>query len=328
MTPFDYVRADGPDAAVKQVVARPTAAFLGGGTGLIDLMKLYAERHDLLVDVSRLPMDKVEATEKGVRIGANVRNSDLAYHAAIRTRFPVLSEALLSGASPQLRNMATVGGNLMQRTRCPYFRDGHSACNKRVPKSGCAALDGVNRGHAVLGTSDHCIATHPSDLCVALAILDATVRTTGPKGERTIPFADFHRLPGDTPDRETALDHGELITAVDLPALPWATRSHYLKVRDRASYEFALTSAAVALEIADGVIKQARIALGGVGTKPWRAAEAEKALVGKKPTPEAFAAAGDAALAGAVPRQHNAFKIPLAKRTVARALAAAAAMPG
>lgn len=327
MTPFDYVRADGPAAAVKAVAARPAATFLAGGTGLLDLMKLYAEEHDLLVDVTRLPMDKIEATGTGVRIGANVRNSDLAYHAAVRTRYPVLSEALLSGASPQLRNMATVGGNLMQRTRCPYFRDGHSPCNKRAPRSGCAALDGFNRGHAVLGTSAHCIAAHPSDLCVALAILDATVRTTGPKGDRAIPFADFHRLPGDTPERETALDHGELITAVELPALPWATRSHYLKVRDRASYEFALASAAVALEVADGVIRRARIALGGVGTKPWRAAEAEKALVGKRPTPEAFAAAGDAALAGAVARQHNAFKIPLGKRTVARALEAAAALP-
>lgn len=327
MTPFDYLRADGPAVAVKAVAGRPTAAFLAGGTGLIDLMKLYAESHDLLVDVSRLPMDTVEATDAGVRIGANVRNSDLAYHDTIRARYPVLAEALLSGASPQLRNMATVGGNLMQRTRCPYFRDGHSPCNKRSPKSGCAALDGFNRGHAVLGTSAHCIATHPSDMCVALAILDAAVRTTGPKGERAIPLADFHRLPGDTPERETALDHGELITAVELAAPAWVTRSHYLKVRDRASYEFALTSAAVALEVAAGVIQQARIALGGVGTKPWRAADAEKSLVGKKPSPEAFAAAGETAMAGAVPRQHNAFKISLAKRTVARALETAAAMP-
>ena len=325
MTPFDYLRADGPDAAVTAVSGRPGAAFLGGGTGLVDLMKLYAESHDLLVDVSRLPAGDVEVSARGVRVGAGVRNSDLAYHDAVRTQYPVVSEALLSGASPQLRNLATVGGNLLQRTRCLYFRDGESPCNKRAPGSGCAALDGLNRGHAVLGTSDHCIATHPSDFCVALAILDATVRTTGPRGERAVPFADLHLLPGDTPDRETVLEHGELITAVEWPTLPWATRSHYLKVRDRASYEFALASAAVALDVAGGVIRDARIALGGVGTRPWRAVEAERVLVGRPPTPEAFAAAGDAALAGAVPRAHNAFKIPLAKRTVARALEVAAA---
>jgi len=327
MTPFDYVRADGPAAAVNQVAGSPGAAFLAGGTGLIDLMKLYVERHDRLVDVGRLPFDQVEATDGGgVRIGANVRNSDLAYHELVRTRYPVLSEALLSGASPQLRNMATVGGNVMQRTRCPYFRDGFSPCNKRAPGTGCSAKDGYNRPNAVLGVSEQCIAAHPSDMCVALVILDATVRTQGPKGERAIPFADFHLPPGDTPDRETVLEHGELITAIDLPAAPWATRSTYLKVRDRASYEFALASAAVALEVADGVIKTARIGLGGVATRPWRAADAEKVLVGQKPTPEAFAAAGEAATKGAVPRQFNGFKVALARRVVARALEAVAAV--
>jgi len=327
MTPFDYARADGPAAAVKQVSGAAGAAFLAGGTNLLDLMKLYVERHDRLVDVGRLPMDKIEEVDGGVRIGANVRNSDLAYHELIRARYPVLSEALLSGASPQLRNMATVGGNLMQRTRCPYFRDGHSSCNKRDPGSGCAALDGFNRSNAVLGVSDRCIAAHPSDMCVALAILDATVRTQGPKGERAIPFADFHLPPGDTPDRETVLEHGELITAVDLPTAPWVAKSHYLKVRDRASYEFALASAAVALDVADGVIRAVRIALGGVATKPWRATNAEKVLLGQKPTAEAFAAAGEAALKGAVPRQFNGFKVALGRRVVARALGTVAGMP-
>lgn len=327
MTPFDYARADAPATAVKQVAGAAGAAFLAGGTNLIDLMKLYVERHDLLVDVGRLPMDKVEEIDGGIRIGANVRNSDLAYHQLIRTRYPVLSEALLSGASPQLRNMATVGGNAMQRTRCPYFRDGHSPCNKRDPGSGCAAIDGFNRSNAVLGVSDQCIATHPSDMCVALAILDATVRTQGPKGERGVPFADFHRLPGDTPNRETALEHGELITAIDVPTAAWAKKSHYLKVRDRASYEFALASAAVALDVADGVIQAARIALGGVATKPWRATGAEKVLLGQKPSAELFTAAGEAATKGAVPRQFNGFKVALARRVVARALETVAGMP-
>jgi xanthine dehydrogenase YagS FAD-binding subunit len=312
---------------VKQVTGAAGAAFLAGGTNLIDLMKLYVERHDLLVDVGRLPMDKVEEIDGGVRIGANVRNSDLAYHELIRTRYPVLSEALLSGASPQLRNMATVGGNAMQRTRCPYFRDGLSPCNKRDPGSGCAARDGFNRSNAVLGVSDQCIATHPSDMCVALTILDATVRTQGPKGERAIPFADFHLVPGDTPNRETALEHGELITAIDVPTAAWAKKSTYLKVRDRASYEFALASAAVALDIADGVIQTARIALGGVATKPWRATGAEKVLLGQKPSAELFAAAGEAAMKGAVPRHFNGFKVALARRVVARALEAVAGMP-
>jgi xanthine dehydrogenase YagS FAD-binding subunit len=328
MTPFDYARADGAAAAVKQVAGAPGAAFLAGGTGLIDLMKLHVERHDLLVDVSRLPLDKVEEIAGGgVRIGANVRNSDLAHHELIRKNYPVLSEALLSGASPQLRNMATVAGNVMQRTRCPYFRDGFSPCNKREPKSGCAAKDGYNRPNAVLGVSEHCIAAHPSDMCVALAILDAAVKAQGPKGERSIPFNEFHLLPGDTPERETALEHGELITAVELPAAPWAAKSHYLKVRDRASYEFALASAAVALEMAGGVVKSARVALGGVATKPWRSPDAEKVLAGQKPSAELFAKAGEVATNGAAPRPGNAFKVTLARRVVARALEVVAAIP-
>ena len=320
MTPFDYTRADGAEAAVRQVAGSPTAKFLAGGTTLLDLMKLHVETPAALVDISRLPLDKVEEAGGGLRIGANVRNSDLAYHAAVRSRYPVLSEALLSGASAQLRNMATVGGNLLQRTRCPYFRDGVSPCNKRQPKSGCAALDGHNRGNAVLGVSDQCIATHASDMCVALAVLDATITTQGPKGERRIPFADFHLPPGDTPDRETVLEHGELIVAVELPPPPAGAKSHYLKVRDRASYQFALASAAVAVGTAGGVITTARVALGGVGTKPWRVPAAERLLAGRKPTADVFTAAAEAAVAGAVPRTHNGFKVTLAKRVLVRAL--------
>ncbi|MDB5307585.1 MAG: molybdopterin dehydrogenase, FAD-binding [Gemmataceae bacterium] len=327
MTPFDYTRAEGSAAAVKQVSGSAKATFLGGGTCLIDLMKLHVENHDLLVDITPLPLDRIEATAGGgVRIGANVRNSELAHDATIYKNYPALSEALLSGASPQLRNMATVGGNLMQRTRCPYFRNGFSPCNKREPKSGCAAKDGYNRSHAVLGVSEHCIATHPSDMCVALIAFDAVVKTHGPKGERAIPITDFHLVPGDTPDRETVLEHGELITAVELPAAPWAMRSHYLKVRDRASYEFALASAAVALEVVDGVIKTARVALGGVATKPWRAADAEKSLVGQKPGAPAFAATAEMATKGVAPRQFNGFKVALVRRVIVRALETVAAM--
>jgi xanthine dehydrogenase YagS FAD-binding subunit len=320
MEPFTYVRKDDPAATVQQVGGDARAKFLGGGTNLIDLMKLYVETPIQLVDINHLPLDKIEATDAGVRIGAMVRNSDLAYHDMIRTRYPVLSEALLAGATAQIRNMATVGGNLLQRTRCPYFRDIVWQCNKREPGSGCAALDGYNRSHAVLGTSDQCMATHPSDMCVALAALDAVVRTLGPGGERTIPFGEFHVSYGDDPAKETVLQQGELITAVELPARQVFRRSHYLKVRDRASFEFALASAAVALEISDGTITAARIALGGVATKPWRSAEAERALVGAKPGPATYAAAAQAALQQARAYKHNAFKIELAKRVIVRAL--------
>ncbi len=273
MNPFTYSRATDPQTAVSGIAANPKAKFLGGGTNLVDLMKMGVEQPEQLVDINRLDLTKVEELPNngGVRIGALVRNSDLAEHDLIKSRYPVLSEALLSGASPQLRNLATTGGNLLQRTRCYYFYDpAFPMCNKRNPGSGCGALEGYNRIHAILGQSERCIATHPSDMCVAMAALDAVVRVQGPKGERTIPFADFHRLPGDTPNVETNLQPNELITAVDLPAIPFATRSHYLKVRDRASYAFALVSVAAALEMEGGQIKSARIALGGVAHKPWR----------------------------------------------------------
>ena len=320
MNPFAYSRTADAATAIKQVAGDAKASFVAGGTSLIDLMKLRVESPALLVDVNAIPLNKIEEIEGVFRIGALVSNTDLAYHDGVRKHFPVLSEALLSGASPQLRNMASVGGNLMQRTRCYYFRDGISPCNKREPGSGCAALEGYNRIHAVLGVSDQCIATHPSDMAVALVALDAVVKVRGPKGERSIKATDFHLLPGDHPERETALEHGELITGVELTQSPLAARSHYLKVRDRASYEFALASAAVALEITDGVIRAARLALGGVATKPWRAFDAEKALVGQKPTEATFIAAAKTALKDAKPHKDNGFKIELAQRTIVRAL--------
>ena len=317
---FTYVRAAEPAGAVKQVGDESRAEFLAGGTTLLDLMKLNVETPTTLVDINHLPMAKIEDVKGRVHIGANVRNSDLAYHDTIRQRYPVLSEALLSGATPQLRNMATVGGNLMQRTRCTYFRDTVWACNKRQPGSGCSALEGYNRMHAILGTSDKCIATHPSDMCVALAVLDAVLKTSGPKGERGIPFLDFHIPYGDDPAKETVLQHGELITAVELPDTAWFRRSHYLKVRDRASFEFALVSVAAALEIKDGQISAARVALGGVATKPWCSIEAEKALLGGKPEEATYNAAAKAALQTARPQKHNTFKIELCKRAIVRAL--------
>lgn len=326
MHPFSYAKATDEKSAVAAVVPSSQAAFFAGGTSLVDLMKLGVEKPDQLVDINSLPLAKIEAQGDGVRIGAMVRNSDLARDRTISSRYPVLSQALLSGASPQLRNMATVGGNLMQRTRCYYFRDTATPCNKREPGSGCPAIDGYNRIHAILGGSKNCIATHPSDMCVALVALDAIVQTRSPKGERSIPIADFHLLPGDHPERETVLEHGELIVAVDLPASPFAARSHYLKVRDRASYAFALASVAAALDIQDGVIRAARIALGGVGTKPWRAYDAEKALVGKSPSEATYKAAADAALQGAEPHKYNGFKVELTKRTVIRALATVGGM--
>ncbi|MBV8200164.1 MAG: xanthine dehydrogenase family protein subunit M [Acidobacteria bacterium] len=327
MKPFTYQRVTRPEAAVAAVAANPHAAYLAGGTTLVDLLRLDVMTPDALVDVNDLPLARIEALPGGgVRIGAMVRNSELAKDESIKRRYPALAEALLSGASPQIRNMATVGGNLMQRTRCPYFRDVASPCNKRSPGSGCAALGGFNRMHAVLGTSERCIATHPGDMPVALAAFDAVVRTRRPDGgERAVPLVDFHVAYGEDPARESVLEHGELIAAVELPAVPWFARSVYLKVRDRASYEFALASAAVALDLAGGTIRAARVALGGVATKPWRAAAAEKALTGAKPDAAAFQAAAAAALEGARPQRHNAWKIELAQRTVARALAMAAA---
>jgi xanthine dehydrogenase YagS FAD-binding subunit len=298
------------------------AKFVAGGTTLIDLMKLNVERPTVVVDINALPLDQIEASpDGGLKIGAMVRNSDLANHEAVRQRYPVLSQALLSGASPQLRNMATTGGNLLQRTRCYYFRDtAYTACNKRNPGSGCAAIDGYNRIHAILGTSEHCIATHPSDMAVAMMALEATVHMQGPKGERQIPIDDFYLVPGNTPQRETVIEPGELITYVTLPPLASGTRSYYLKLRDRASYEFALSSAAVVIQVEGGRIRQARVALGGVATKPWRSREAERALEGHTADAPSFKAAADAALQGAKPLHDNAFKVELAKRCLTRAL--------
>lgn len=318
MQPFRFITATDESAAI-QAAAR--GKFLAGGTTLVDLMKLHVERPQALVDINRLPLTEVtELPDGGVRVGAMVRNSDMARHELIRERYSLLSQAILSGASPQLRNMATTGGNLLQRTRCYYFRDAALPCNKREPGSGCGAVDGYNRIHAVLGGSEHCIATHPSDMCVALVALDAVVRARGPQGERTVRLADFYVLPGDRPEREHVLSPDELIVAVDIPALPFAARSTYLKVRDRASYAFALASAAVALDVQDGTIRQARVALGGVATRPWRAHEAEAVLAGGRAGGALYRAAAEAALRGAVPRRYNAFKIELAKRTLVRAL--------
>jgi xanthine dehydrogenase YagS FAD-binding subunit len=325
MMPFRFETAADQRTAID-AGATPGARYLAGGTTLVDLMKLHVEQPAVLVDVNSLPLDRIEPlADGGIRVGALVKNSDMAHHEAIRTRYPMLSEAILAGASAQIRNMATTAGNLLQRTRCYYFRDTASPCNKRLPGTGCPAIDGYNRIHAVLGGSAHCIATHPSDMCVALAALDAVVRVRGSRGERAIPIAGFHLLPDDHPERETAIAPGELITAVDIPPLPFAARSVYLKVRDRASYAFALASAAVALDVRDGTIQDARIGLGGIATRPWRAHDAERLLLGRPAGVPAYRAAAAAALAGAVPRSHNGFKIELARRTLVRALSRAGA---
>ena len=326
MTPFAYRRAESVDDAVRLGLA-PGAHFLGGGTNLIDLAKGGVVQPVLLVDVSRLPLaDITTLPDGGVRIGAMVRNSDLANHALIRSRYPLLSQALLAGASPQLRNMATVGGNLLQRTRCHYFYDtGFERCNKRAPGNGCGAIDGINRNHAILGASAACIATHPSDMCVALAALRAQVRVRGPRGERVIAMADFHRLPGDTPQIDTTLQHGELIVGVDLPSDRFADHASYLKLRDRASYAFALVSVAAALDLRNGVIQDAALALGGVAHKPWRRPQAEARLVGRAPSDAAFGEAADVLLQGAKPASQNGFKVTLARRAIVRALQTAGA---
>jgi xanthine dehydrogenase YagS FAD-binding subunit len=327
MRPFSYFRATDRASALSQVGA--DGKFLGGGTNLIDLMKMGVETPPRLVDINKLPLAQIEELPGGgLRIGALARNSDVVDHDLIKTRYPVLSQALISGASPQLRNMATVGGNLMQRTRCFYFYDpAFPKCNKRQPGSGCGALEGFNRIHAILGQSEQCIATHPSDMCVALAALDAVVRVVGSKGEREIAFADFHRLPGATPNVDTNLAPDELITAVDLPAIPFAAKSHYLKVRDRATYAFALVSVAAILDLDDTKkIKSTRIALGGVAHKPWRAAKSEQALIGKRAEEATFRAAAEAELTHAKAYKYNAFKIELAKRSIIRALSTVAAL--
>ncbi|HSY67842.1 MAG TPA: xanthine dehydrogenase family protein subunit M [Edaphobacter sp.] len=324
MMPFNYLRATAPDEAVHAVSARG-AKFLGGGTNLVDLMKYNVEHPTTLIDVTHLDFTQITITGSTTLIGAGVRNSDLANHETIRTSYPLLSQALLSGASPQLRNMATTGGNLLQRTRCYYFMDTtFPACNKRTPGSGCAAIKGFNRIHAILGASDECIATNPSDMSVALAALNATIHVTGPKGKRTIAIADFHRLPGTTPQLDTNLKPDELITAVELPASKFAKHSYYLKVRDRQSYAFALVSVAAGLEMSSNTIQSAGLALGGVALKPWRSLEAEKFLVGTVASGDAFRKAADLAVAGAKPYEHNAFKVELARQSIVRALTLAA----
>jgi xanthine dehydrogenase YagS FAD-binding subunit len=321
MNPFRYERASDASSAVALLAQAPDGVFLAGGTNLVDHMKLGVRQPDLLIDITHLPYDRIDPLpDGGVRIGAMVRNADLAADHTIRTRYPLLAQALLAGASGQLRNLATTGGNLLQRTRCVYFQDISKPCNKRVPGSGCSAREGYQRDSAILGASEACIATHPSDMAVALAALDAIVRVLGPRGERAIPLVDFYRLPGDEPQRDTVLEHGELITAVDLPPLPFATRSHYRKVRDRASYAFALVSVAAALDIANGVIRDVRIALGGVAHVPWRAVRAEAALRGAPATQEAFGRAAEAELASAQPLPGNAFKVPLARNALVRTL--------
>jgi len=326
MRQFTYTRPANVDQAVTSV-AQPESKFIGGGTNLIDLMKMGVERPAQLVDITRLPLNTIEEHAGGLRIGALVRNSDLAAHPLIRDRYPVLSQSLLSGATGQLRNLATTGGNLMQRTRCYYFYDpSYRECNKRNPGTGCAAIPGINRIHAILGASPQCIATHPSDMSVALAALEAVIQVQGPKGTRAIPIAEFHRLPGNKPELDTNLQPGELIIAVDLPSMPFARRSTYIKVRDRSSYAFALVSVACALDLDAGKIREARIALGGVAHKPWRVPAAEQTLSGRQPDAAVFRLAADALLKGAQPQTHNTFKIELARRSIIRALTNAAAL--
>jgi xanthine dehydrogenase YagS FAD-binding subunit len=323
MNPFTYSKPSAVEEAVR--LAGPRSRFIAGGTNLLDLMKENLTRPEQLIDITGLPLREVQTTDSGgMLIGALVSNADLAWHPLIEARYPLLSQAILAGASPQLRNMASTGGNLLQRTRCYYFYDAAVPCNKREPGSGCPAREGLNRIHAILGASDQCVATHPSDMCVALAALQAVVHVQGPDGSRTIDFADFHRLPGDEPQRDNTLADDELITAVELPAEGFAAHSHYLKIRDRASYAFALVSVAAALELDGSVIRSARIALGGVAHKPWRDAAVEQALVGKSVSQETFSEAAEALLQGAEPLEHNAFKIKLARRAIVRALGTAA----
>ena len=327
MQTFEFVRPKNPAEAVAVAARAKTAQqgadirFLAGGTTLIDLMKLNVEQPARLIDINRLGLDRIEATPNGgLKIGATARNSDLAYHPTVRRDYSVLSQAILSGASTQLRNMATTAGNLLQRTRCVYFRDTAMPCNKREPGTGCSAIGGTNRTLAILGISEHCIATNPSDMCVALAALEATIHVQGPKGSRAVPIGDFHLLPRDTPQRETVLEPGDLVTHVTLPPPVSASRQVYLKLRDRASYEFALASAAIVITSAGGNVTRARIALGGVGTKPWRSPEAEATLVGQPASEASFLKAAQAALRDATPQSENAYKVELAKRCLTHAL--------
>jgi xanthine dehydrogenase YagS FAD-binding subunit len=327
MNRFSYARPGNLAGALQEVAADPAARIIAGGTNLVDLMKYNVEHPARLVDITRLPgLDAIEPTQGGgLRIGALVTNSTLAYDDRVRQRYPLLASAILAGASPQLRNAASTGGNLLQRTRCYYFYDVATACNKRAPGSGCSAIGGVNRIHAILGTSEHCIATHPSDMCVALSALAATVHVTGPNGDRVIPFADFHRLPGDQPDRDANLARDEIITAVELPPEGFSAHHSYLKLRDRLSYAFALVSVAAALELDGHTIKSARLALGGVAHKPWRDTAAEDALSGQPAAAGSFAGAAEHILSGAKGYGDNDFKIGLARRAIVRALEQAAA---
>lgn len=321
MNTFRYTEAADPAGAVRAVAANSSARFLAGGTNLVDLMREYVERPSELVNISRLDLAQIRTTSNGISIGALARNADTANHPVVRKDYPLLSMAILAGASAQLRNMATNGGNLMQRTRCQYFYDIAMPCNKREPGTGCGAMQGLNRVHAILGYSDKCIATYPGDMANALYALDAVVKVRGRNGqERAIPIQDFHRLPGDTPEKDNNLDHGELIVAIELPPNNFADKSYYLKVRDRASYAFALVSVAAALETSGSNIKQARVVMGSVAHKPWRSMEAEQALVGKPATDATFAAAAEAALKDAKPLAHNAYKVELGKRAIVLAL--------
>jgi xanthine dehydrogenase YagS FAD-binding subunit len=326
MQPFAYVLAESAQAAIQGAADTDGAAFIAGGTDLMQLMKEGAAAPRHLVDINALPCAEITLGPEGLRLGALARMSDVADHAGVRERFPVIAEALLASASAQVRNMASIGGNLLQRTRCTYFRDPAMPCNKRAPGTGCSALHGDNRLHAIFGWSERCVATHPSDLAVALVALDAVVLVQRPAGERRIPIRDFHRLPDDAPERDTALEPGELIVAVEVPTSAAARRSHYLKLRDRASFEFALVSVAAGLDVADGAIQEARLAAGGVGTKPWRLRTAEDALLGRPATAETYQAAAERAVEGARPLPMNGFKVELLRRAVRRALATAGDM--
>ncbi|TXN01429.1 xanthine dehydrogenase family protein subunit M [Methylobacterium sp. WL64] len=323
MNRFDYVRAGTVAEAVQAYGAG--ARFIAGGTNLIDLMKYDVEKPGRLIDITRLPLDAIEAHENGLRLGALATNAKVAYDERVTAQYPLLRNAILAGASAQLRNAASTGGNLLQRTRCYYFYDTATPCNKREPGSGCPAIGGVNRIHAIFGASESCIATHPSDMCVALAALEATVRVSGPQGERTIPFADFHRLPGDSPEIDTNLTPGEIVVSVDLPASKFPQHYTYLKLRDRLSYAFALVSVAAGVELDGDTVKTARLALGGVAHKPWRNREAEALLEGKPATRESFQQAADLIVSEAKPQSANGFKIELARRAIVRGLEQAAA---
>jgi xanthine dehydrogenase YagS FAD-binding subunit len=319
--PFKYVRASDANAAASAVAANPQAKFLAGGTNILDLMKEDVERPNELVDLTRLKLSEIRPARGGVSIGALATNTETANHPLIRNHYPLLTQAIVAGASAQLRNMATNGGNLLQRTRCQYFYDTAMPCNKREPGTGCGALQGLNRIHAIFGWSEKCVATYPGDMANALYALDAVVRVRGEGGrERTIPINDFHRLPGDTPEKDTNLQHGELIIAIELPRSNFAKSSYYLKVRDRASYAFALVAVAAALELDGGTIRQSRVVLGSVAHKPWRSREAEAVLSGQPASEESFRRAAEAALGGAKPLAHNAYKVELGKRAVVRAL--------